>query len=148
MEYKNENYIDPEDKKERFQEAKIWIVFMIIAGLIFSKCVIEHVGETWLKYTGEKVTTKFIPNAESVIVQKEDGSYFGVNIGGFVASHRDTEIDLFYKEDITKAKPVTAPWFWFTCEVFFGGITVLCCYLARKNIKVTSHLKRLEKSNK
>ena len=134
------DYNEEEEKKERFSEASLWIVFTILSSLIFIFVVVKNIEEVILKYNGNKITTAYHEKEDSVIVQREDGTYFVIDITGIFPSHREKEIDLYYYgEDEMNATPLSSIWFWIFVECFFGGIAILCFRLARKNLKVTKH---------
>lgn len=135
-----QDILDKEDRKDRISEASIWILFAILSLLIFSLTVYKNMGEVVLKYNGNKITATFKEKSDFVMIKKEDGSNYIINIGGTLPSHRANEIDLYYYgDDVTKAVPLTQIWFWLLVEFFFGGIAILCFHLARKNLKRTTH---------
>lgn len=140
MERQDGYYDEKEDKKERISEASLWIVFTIISALLFLLAVTKNIEEVILKYNGNKITYAYKEKTDKIMIQKEDGSYHVFYIGGIYPSHRENEIDLYYYgDDVTTALPLTVIWFWILVEVFFGGFTILCFHLARKNLKSTKH---------
>ncbi|ABX41002.1 hypothetical protein [Lachnoclostridium phytofermentans] len=141
MERQDGYYDEKEDRKERISNASLWIVLTIISTFLFFFTVTLNIKEVILKYNGNIITTGFKEKTDRIMIQKDDGSYHVLNIGGIFPSHRENEIDLYYYgDDVTTALPLTMIGFWIFVEFFFAGFTVLCFHLARKNLKTRKNL--------
>ena len=141
MDSQNECFNEKEDREERKFNSSIWIVFTVILSAIFLFVVYLNIQEIVLKTNGTKITTKYLPYNDKVSIKGEYGTPLVIDFGGQFPSHRDHEIDLYYYDNIADAKPLTMLGFWIGSELFFGSLTLVCFFRAKKNLMPTHHYK-------
>lgn len=148
------NYNLQTQKRDRIKESAIWIGLGMVFGFLLLFVLYMQISDARLKYTGKSIEASYTIsfNHDYYIngnTQNKGISYTGEDGVARIcknvdplSTHNGDKITLYYLGDnIDDARPLTILWFWVGCDLFFGGLLILCIYKVYKGTKITQHYK-------
>lgn len=78
--------------------------------------------------TGTCIEAKYFEQERRASYVDEDGTYYNFDVGGFFQVEDGGGINLYYTDEISKARPQTMLVFWIACYVLFGALSIFCIW--------------------
>lgn len=115
-----------DDRKEKRFQADIWILLSIFFVGIFLMNCYKHVREQQLVRNGTCIEAQYFAQQRRASYVDEDGTYYHFDVSGFFQVEDGGGINLYYTDEISRARPQTVLAFWIACYVLFGALSVFC----------------------
>jgi len=140
----NYHLTEKEEKKENWQQAKIWVVLGLLMALCLGLTIYMHSKELLLKYNANSIVADYKNGEQMVIVKDDKGTNYNINLTQTIVGKQNDKITLYYwGSNVASAKALTAVWFWVAMYSVWVPLFSLCVYFVYKNLNQD---KRLNKS--
>ena len=144
LDYDNNYHLtDKEEKKENWEQAKIWVLLGLLMALCLGLTIYLNTKELILKYNGNSVVAEYKNGDKSVTVQDDKGTSYFINLANTTISNQDGNLTVYYwGNNIASAKALTSIWFWLIMYASWIPLFVLCTYFIFKNLNQGKNLKQ------
>ena len=144
LDYDNNYHLtDKEEKKENWEQAKIWVLLGLLMALCLGLTIYMNTKELILKYNGNSVVAEYKNGDKSVTVQDDKGTSYFINLANTTISNQDGNLTVYYwGNNIASAKALTSIWFWLIMYASWIPLFVLCVYFIFKNLNQGKNIKQ------
>ena len=144
LDYDNNYHLtDKEEKKENWEQAKIWVLLGLLMALCLGLTIYLNTKELILKYNGNSVVAEYKNGDKSVTVQDDKGTSYFINLANTTISNQDGNITVYYwGNNIASAKALTSISFWLIMYASWIPLFVLCVYFIFKNLNQGKNIKQ------
>jgi len=144
LDYDNNYHLtDKEEKKENWEQAKIWVVLGLLMALCLGLTIYMNTKELILKYNGNSVVAEYKNGDKNITVQDDNGTSYFINLANTTISNQDGNLTVYYwGNNIASAKALTSIWFWLIMYASWIPLFVLCTYFIFKNLNQGKNLKQ------
>ena len=144
LDYDNNYHLtDKEEKKENWEQAKIWVLLGLLMALCLGLTIYLNTKELILKYNGNSVVAEYKNGDKSVTVQDDKGTSYFINLANTTISNQDGKLTVYYwGNNIASATALTSIWFWLIMYACWIPLFALCAYFIFKNLNQGKNLKQ------
>lgn len=125
----SESVNEADEQRDRFVMSCIWCALLVLFGAIWISVIVRNVNELIFKQNANSITAEYTPGSDNVVIHRDDGSKYIIDISGCIAAANGNEITLYYHgNDIKNARPLTWTGFWVFMNICWGTLCLICMY--------------------
>lgn len=126
------------EKEEKQYEGTVWKYLGIAALVVLALVIYMHSKELHIIHNGTCIVASYKVDSlgkEIVRYYDENNRLYIYDVSGMSAMHGETEIRLYYLENIQEAVPQTKWWLWAMYYGFFAALLSVCVWRLYKIYK-------------